>query len=157
MERIREVGSDAGLYDAYRSDLIRFATALVGASDAADVVSEAMLSLLTGGQLTEADNPRALMYRAVVAKSSSMHRSVFRRRRREQRFAESMIVHDPELRLDVVKAVAALSPQQRACVYLVYWEDLSVRDIATRLDLSEGTVKKYLSRARARLREILDD
>lgn len=157
MEHVIEVGSEAGLYAAYRTDLVRFATALVGTADAADVVSDAVLSLLKSGQLREADEPRALMYRAVVARANSMHRSVFRRRTRERRFAESVIVEAPELRPDVVEAVIGLSPQQRACVYLMYWEDLSVRDVAKRLDLGEGTVKRYLARARARLREVLDD
>ena len=38
--------SDANLYLEYRTALTRFATALVGPSDATDVVSEAILSLL---------------------------------------------------------------------------------------------------------------
>ncbi|MEA3510233.1 MAG: hypothetical protein U9R51_02240, partial [Actinomycetota bacterium] len=126
VEHVIEVGSEAGLYAAYRTDLVRFATALVGSADAADVVSDAVLSLLKSGQLREADEPRALMYRAVVARANSTHRSVFRRRAREQRFAQSVMVEDPELRPDVVEAVIGLSPQQRACVYLMYWEDLSV-------------------------------
>ncbi len=157
MEHVIEVGSEAGLYAAYRTDLVRFATALVGSADAADVVSDAVLSLLKSGQLGDADQPKALMYRAVAARANSMHRSVFRRRSRERRFAQSVMVEDPELRPDVVEAVIGLSPQQRACVYLMYWEDLSVRDVAKRLDLGEGTVKRYLARARARLREVLDD
>ena len=157
MEHVIEVGSEAGFYAAYRTELVRFATALVGSADAADVVSDAVLSLLKSGQLREADEPRALMYRAVVARANSMHRSVFRRRARERRFAQSVIVEDPELRPDVLEAVIGLSPQQRACVYLTYWEDLSVTDVAGRLDLGAGTVKRYLARARARLREVLDD
>jgi RNA polymerase sigma-70 factor (ECF subfamily) len=152
-----KVGSEAGLYASYRIDLTRFATALVGPSDAADVVSDAMVSLLKSGQLARADMPKALMYRAVLAKANSMHRSVFRRRAREQRFAERVIIEDPELRPDVVDAVVHLSPQQRACVYLTYWEDLTSIDVAERLGIGEGTVKRYLARARARLREVLDD
>ena len=152
-----EVGSEAGLYASYRTDLTRFATALVGPTNAADVVSDAMLSLLKNGQLTAADKPKALMYRAVLAKANSMHRSAFRRRARERRFAQRLIVEDPELRPDVVDAVIGLSPQQRACVYLTYWEDLVPRDVADRLGIGEGTVKRYLARARAKLREVLDD
>ena len=57
----------------------------------------------------------------------------------------------------VLAAVLGLSVQQRACVYLTYWEDLSAGQVGERLDLGEGTVKKYLARARARLREVLDE
>ena len=156
-EHQQEVGSGEGAYVNARVALTRFATALVGPSDAADVVSDTMVSLLKSGKLVEADNPTALMYRAVLNKARSHHRSVYRRRARERKFADSIVVQDPELRPDVVDAVVKLSPQQRACVYLTYWEDLAPRDVAQRLDIGEGTVKRYLARARANLREVLDE
>ena len=157
MDGVMELHSVSGLYEEYRTGLVRFATALVGPSDAADVVSEAMASLLRGGSLSSAEHPRALMYRAVVLKARSMQRSVYRRRARERRFAESVIEHAPEVRPDVLEAVLHLSVRQRACVYLTYWEDLSAGQVAERLGLGEGTVKKYLARARTHLREVLDE
>jgi DNA-directed RNA polymerase specialized sigma24 family protein len=42
-------------------------------------------------------------------------------------------------------------------VFLTYWADQTPADIAEVLDVSEGTVRKQLARARARLREVLDD
>jgi RNA polymerase sigma factor (sigma-70 family) len=157
MDDVMELHSVSRLYEQHRAGLIRFATALVGPSDAADAVSEAMASLLRSGVLPEAGNPRALMYRAVLMRSRSMQRSWYRRRVREQRFAESVILEAPEVRPEVLAAVLGLSVQQRACVYLTYWEDLSAGQVGERLDLGEGTVKKYLARARARLREVLDE
>ena len=157
MERMTEVHSEAGLYEAFRTNLVRFATALVGPDDAPDVVSDAMESLLKNGQLADAENPKALMHRAVLAKAKSMQRSFFRRRARERRFAERWVQEEPGFRSDVVEAVVRLSPQQRACVYLTYWEDLSPPMIAERLGIGEGTVKQYLARARAKLREVLHD
>jgi len=156
-EHQQEVGPGGGVYVNHRDALIRFTTALVGPSDAADVVSDTMVSLLRSGALETADNPVALMYRAVLNKAQSHHRSVYRRRARERQFAETIVVHDPELRLDVVEAVVRLSPQQRACVYLTYWEDLPPGAVADRLGIGEGTVKRYLARARAKLREVLDE
>ncbi len=157
VERIVEVRSVAGLYDSHRADLARFATWLVGPDDAADVVSDAMLSLLKSGGLDEAHNPLALMQRAVVAKARSMQRSMFRRRSREQRYAERFVVEEPSFRPDVARAVARLSVQQRACIYLTYWEDLTPSMVADQLGIGEGTVKQYLVRARSRLREVLDE
>lgn len=157
MDRITEVHSEAGLYAEHRGELVRFANSLVGPSDAADVVSDAMVALIRSDTLASAENPRGLMYRAVLNTAKSMQRSSFRRRRRERRFAEEMVVEAPELRPDVVDAVVGLSIQQRACVFLTYWEDLSPRQVSDRLGVSEGTVKKYLARARARLREVLHE
>ncbi len=157
MDDLIKVTSLESMYSQYRTDLVRFAAALVGPSDAADCVSDAVLSLLRGAGLDGATHPRALLYRAVLNRARSIQRSSIRRRRRERLFADQLLVEDPDLRPDVVAAVAGLSPQQRACVYLAYWEDLAVRDIALMLNLGEGTVKRYLPRARDRLREAIDE
>ena len=55
----------------------------------------------------------------------------------------------------IVTALRSLSPRQRACVVLRYYEDLPVTDIAAALGISEGTVKGYLSEAMTRLAEQL--
>lgn len=157
MERMTEVRSAAGLYQSHSRELMRFATTLVGPSDAADVVSDAIESLLKADNLTNADNPPALMHRAVLAKARSMQRSAFRRSARERRFVQELVVTNPELRPDVVSAVTGLSQQQRACVYLAYWNDLSPSQIAEWLGISEGSVKRHLARARANLRKVLDE
>ena len=151
------VRSEAGLYEAYRTELVRFASVLVGPDDAADVVSDAMVSLLKNGQLRGAEYPSALMHRSVLAKARSMQRSFFRRRAREQRFAERWVEEQPGFRPDVVEAVIGLSPKERACVYLTYWADLTPSLVAEQLGIGEGTVKRYLARARAKLREVLDE
>jgi RNA polymerase sigma factor (sigma-70 family) len=56
----------------------------------------------------------------------------------------------------VREAVAGLSVRQRAVVVLTYWADLDPRAVAERLGISEGSVRRHLARARARLREVLD-
>lgn len=154
MTRFRQ---EAALYESHQVELTRFATALVGPTDAPDVVSDAVDSLLRSGKLQQADSPVALLYRAVVSKARSHQRSFYRRRARERRFATELVTHDPELHPEVVDAVVRLSPQQSACVYLTYWEDLTPSGVAERLGIGEGTVKNYLARARARLREVLDE
>jgi RNA polymerase sigma-70 factor (ECF subfamily) len=58
-------------------------------------------------------------------------------------------------RQDVQRALDGLSRQQRACVVLRFWDDLTVREIAGVLGVADGTVKRYLSTAVARLAEVL--
>jgi RNA polymerase sigma factor (sigma-70 family) len=151
------VGSVAGLYERHRTALVRFATALVGPDDAADAVSDAIESLLRSEKLAGAVRPESLMYRAVLAKARSMQRSLFARRAREQRFAKRWVTEQPEARPEVVAALVGLSPQQRACVYLTYWEDMTPSMVAEHLAVGEGSVRRQLARARARLREVLDE
>jgi RNA polymerase sigma-70 factor (ECF subfamily) len=52
---------------------------------------------------------------------------------------------------EVRAALATLSAQERACVVLRYFDDLTVPGIAGVLGLAEGTVKRYLSDAHAKL------
>jgi len=54
-------------------------------------------------------------------------------------------------RLDLVEHLRGLSPRERACIVLRYYEDLKVDDIAAELAISSGAVKRYLSDALARL------
>lgn len=49
----------------------------------------------------------------------------------------------------VFSALRSLSPRQRACMVLRYYEDLSVAGIAGALGLGQGTVKRYLSEGTA--------
>lgn len=51
--------------------------------------------LFTTSRLTSADNPRALMYRAVMAKGRSLQRSQLRRLERERRVAERLSPTNP--------------------------------------------------------------
>ncbi len=59
-------------------------------------------------------------------------------------------------RADIEAALGRLSPRERACTVLRYYDDLTVPEIAHRLGVSEGSVKRYLSDAARRLGVLLD-
>ena len=54
-------------------------------------------------------------------------------------------------RLDLQGQLARLSPRERACIVLRYYEDLKVDDIAEWLGISPGAVKRYLSDGLAKM------
>ena len=60
-----------------------------------------------------------------------------------------------ERRLDLMEALAGLSPKARAVVALRFLDDLPVAEVALVLDLPEGTVKSQTSRALDRLQAVL--
>jgi len=148
--------SDDEVYRDHALELTRFATVLVGAGAAQDVVAEAVIRMMRSRVWVEARDQRALLFRAVLFEARSLQRSSARRRLREQAAASSEIAReDPLPRPEVWRALESLSPQQRAVVFLAYWEDLDVASIAGRLGVSDGTVRRQLARARSRLREVL--
>jgi RNA polymerase sigma-70 factor (sigma-E family) len=51
----------------------------------------------------------------------------------------------------MLTALNDLSPRQRTCVVLRYYQDLPVAQVASVLGVGEGTVKRYLSEAMTRL------
>lgn len=60
-------------------------------------------------------------------------------------------------RLDVVRALAALPQRQRESTVLRYYLGLDVAEIAAALEVSEGTVKTSLHRARRVMAEALGE
>lgn len=150
--------TDEAVYEAYAAELVRFASGLVGPSDAPDVVVDAFVRLSRSPVWPMAEDRRALWFRAVVFEAKSLHRSNGRRREREARVAASVPIGaappdpvDPEVR----DALAKLSTQQRAVIFLTYWLDLQPASVAELLAVSEGSVRKQLARARNTLREVL--
>lgn len=61
-----------------------------------------------------------------------------------------------DLRDELVQALSALAPRQRAVLVLRYFEDMAEADIADALGCSRGAVKSHASRGLARLRELTD-
>jgi len=51
----------------------------------------------------------------------------------------------------ILTALRGLSPRQRACVVLRYYEDLPIANVAAVLGVGQGTVKRYLSEAMSRM------
>lgn len=149
--------TNAEIYGKYADDLVRFATGLVGPSDAQDVVSDAVVRVMWSKRWEDVTNYKAYLYQAVLNEARMHHRSTMRRRAREQRASSPDIVYPREVRPEVLEAVGRLSPQQRAAVYLTYWEGLAIDEVAVRLGVREGSVKRHLARGRSKLRGNLGD
>jgi RNA polymerase sigma-70 factor (ECF subfamily) len=148
--------TDEQTYRDLAPELIRFATALVGPSDAADVMASAFAKALTGRSWPAVLNRRAYLYRAVHNEARSHGKRSARRRDREAGMPTERTWELPGIRPDVRAAVVQLSIRQRAVIVLTYWADLDPAAIAEWLGISEGSVRRHLARARAHLREVLD-
>jgi RNA polymerase sigma factor (sigma-70 family) len=148
--------ADGEFYSKHADELTRFATGLVGPTHAGDVVSEAVLRCMESDRWGQVLEKRAYLFRCVYNEAARSHRSAGRRRWREHQAALPESVDPPDLRPEILTAVARLSLRQRSVIVLTYWNDLVPEAIASLLDISEGSVRRHLARARARLKEVLD-
>ena len=144
----------AAWYAGEAERLTRFAAFVAGPDRAADAVQDAMVRALRAK--TAIVDRRAFVNRLVI---NEARRSATRDQRRTE--IEGRVVwltpgNEDDPRPELHAAVRALSLRQRAVVYLTYWEDLSPALVAHRLGCGEGTVRRQLARARARLRRSLD-
>lgn len=133
-----------------RGRLLAFATMLAGPHQADDLVQDAVIAVFS--RTRRFDNlPQAEQYvrRAIATKYIDSLRKDKADRERMRRYAAGEMLPDPSERIVTSNAIddalAQLPPRVRACVVLRHLEDLSVRETAHTLGLSEGAVKRYVS------------
>ena len=146
------------LFDAHYRDVLRFIERRVDDDHAAQDLAADVFALLWS-KLDPADPVgRAWLYRA----ASHLIANHYRRRDR-RRLAERAIVtvaDRPESsvddRLAVAAAMRALNDRERQIVQLTYWEGLSAEEIGVVLGIGAPVVWTALSRARTKLRGLLE-
>lgn len=149
--------NDAEIYAELRMDLMRYATALVGVSDAGDVVSSVVTRVMAKDGLVGLDEPKAYLMRSILNEVRMRHRS----RSRERRAVSALNADAPQQRHEdhidhVLDLIMDLPPRQRAAVFLAYYEQYSPTEIADLMRCRPGTVRRYLHLARAKLREVIN-
>lgn len=59
--------------------------------------------------------------------------------------------------IDLIRAINLLGEELKIVTVLFYFEDMTTKDIALILEIPEGTVRSRLSRARQKLREVIEE
>ena len=142
--------------------LTRYAYFLSGSHDeAADLVQDGLVKtfgrLRNGYSVASAE---AYVRRAILTTYLDAGRSTSRWRKIAHLQAEPEIIEpldaQTDSRIDLRDQLMRLTPRERACVVLRYYEDLKVDDIAAELGISDGAVKRYLSDGLAKMKVSLD-
>jgi RNA polymerase sigma-70 factor (ECF subfamily) len=149
------MGLDEDMYVKYAAELLRFAAGLVGPSLADDVLSTSFLHASSSRRWSDVEDRRAYLYRTVLNESRQHLRSDRRRLAREFVAAQREPARSTEATVELAVALAALSPIERAVVFLTYWGGCTAQDTAVTLSLSQRSVERHLRRARSELRKAL--
>lgn len=152
---------DQAIYEQVRGALLRFAASLVGPDQADDLVSEVVVATLQRRSLVSLDNAQSYLMQAILNRARSAHQRFSRERETRSRLASGASTHESGYDLvvgdDVLRTVAELPMQQRAAIYLVYWEDLEPAEAAELIGVRPATLRRYLHLARKKLRRYLDE
>jgi RNA polymerase sigma-70 factor (ECF subfamily) len=122
-------------------------------------VQEAFVAALRKGRdLGEVTNTDAWMRRVALnrLRAGWRHAGVVRKYLGVVPGPQAPVEVEPE-HVAIVRALAQLELDQRQVVVLHHLADLGTAQIAQELGIPEGTVKSRLSRARARLAQLLDE
>jgi RNA polymerase sigma-70 factor (sigma-E family) len=137
--------------------LLHIAELLVGPADAEDLVQGVLLRMYGKWSTIEQRDPMGYARRALANAATD--------RWRRRRFTEVLVEAVPDGgdgshgtadrhadRDSLLRALAGLTPKERAVMVLRYFEDRREDQIATDLGIAVGTVKSTQSRALSKLR-----
>ena len=151
----------AALFRARYPEMVRLAN-LLGADDPEDIAQEAFARLLRKhGSLRDPAAALAYVRASVCNLTRNRHRHLRVVRLRtpaghDEDSSEQVAMLREDHR-EVLTALAGLPPRRREAIVLRYWLDLSEREIAAAMGVSQGTVKSHVSRGMAALAQVLGD
>lgn len=134
-----------------RGALVGYAYVLSGdLAEAEDLVHDAILRTFRSPRsLKDVEHAEAYVRRAIANQFLNRRRSHGRFRAKMHLIARPQSTSDETEAHGTASAVRdalrSLSPRERACVVLRYYEHQSVAEIAATLGIAEGSVKRYLS------------
>ena len=154
--RIEMSGVTFAVIDIYKDMIYRTALAAVGNNaDAEDILQEVFLKYFKTHPVFESrEHEKAWFLRVTINESKNLLRSAWRRRRVDVDIASLGGQTAPGSN-PVLEAVLSLPEKYRIAIYLHYFEDYTIKEIAGITGSSESAVAQHLTRGRKRLEKQL--
>lgn len=126
--------------------------------DAKDVVQDTFLQYYTISKDFESEEHiRAWLFRVAVNRAKDVTKSFWHRNKLSlEDFEETLTFEAPEDK-DLFDSVMRLPEKYRTVIHFFYYEDMSVKEIADLLQISENNVKTRLCRGRQLLGDLLKE
>lgn len=131
--------------------------ALRSPADAEDVVQTVLLELYRRSDPFESDDhARHWLFRVTVNQCRKVLRTPWRQRTVPLEAWDGP-AQDPTEENEVLSAVLSLPPKYATAIYLYYYEDCTVKEVAKIMGTKESTVQTWLHRAREKLKTALSE
>ena len=150
-------GVSFAIVDKYKDMIYRTAITVVGNhSDAEDILQEVFFKYFRLQPAFENEShEKAWFLRVTINEGKNLLRSFWKRKRIDFDFNQIMQPQADSHDSEVLQAVMSLPDKYRIAIYLYYYEEYSIREIAELTAQSETTVAQQLSRGRKKLRKKL--
>ena len=154
------------LIKTYQTSLFSASFAILkNTEDANDVVQETFIAYYKLKKEYESEaHLKAWLLRVTVNKSRDLRRTYWFRNRQDLNWedlnlteADTLIKDENDKAKELYRSIMNLPETLRVVIHLYYYEDLSVKEIATILKVTEASVKMRLSRARKQLKNTLQE
>lgn len=122
--------------------------------DTADLMQDVFISLLnTDTEFESHEHMKAWLIRVSANKCKNHLRS--RSHFTDAPLSEEIPYETPEKDMDLLKLVLSLPEKYRIPIHLFYYEDYSIKQIASVLEMPEATIKIRLKRGREKLSKVM--
>lgn len=154
---IMMTGVTFAVIDKYKDMVYRAALTAVGNfADAEDIMQEVFFKYFkTHPEFESETHEKAWFLRVTVNESKNLLRSSWKRRRVDADLSEVMDEASDFKRNEVLEAVLSLPEKYRIAIYLHYYENYMISEIARITSQSEAAVAQQLSRGRKKLEKKL--
>ncbi len=145
------------IVDKYKDMIYRTAfTVVKNHEDAEDILQEVFFKYFRLQPAFENEShEKAWFLRVTINEGKNFLRSFWKRKRSDFDFEKIIQPQADEHDSQVLQAVMSLPDKYRIAIYLYYYEEYSIREIANLTSQSETTIAQHLSRGRKKLRKKL--
>jgi len=146
------------LIKMYEKDMYRVAIAMVkNNEDALDCIQNAILKAYKSiGKLKKEEYFKTWLIRIVI---NNCKDTITKERKYTPLLqVNKEVCYEENLEyVEIQEAIDSLDMDLKKLIILYYYEDMTIKDISQSLDISEGTIKSRLSRAKTKLKSILNE